>query len=56
MSGMYKNKKLNGLLIAGSCVAGIALFLLIRQQTAISDRQVIAVDDPASLWRDLDVR
>ena len=41
MSGMYKNKKLNGLLIAGSCVAGIAFFLLIRQQTAISDRQFL---------------
>ena len=36
MSGMYKNKKLNALLITGSCVAGIALFLFIRQQTAIS--------------------
>jgi uncharacterized protein (DUF305 family) len=41
MSGMYKNKKKNGVLIAGSCVAGIAFFLLIRQQTAISDRQFL---------------
>ena len=41
MSGMYKNKKLNALLIAGSCVAGIAFFLFIRQQTAISDRQFL---------------
>ena len=41
MSGMYKNKKLNLLLIAGSCVAGTAFFLLIRQQTAISDRQFL---------------
>ena len=39
MSGMYKKKKLNALLIAVSCVAGIAFFLFIRQQTAISDRQ-----------------
>jgi uncharacterized protein (DUF305 family) len=41
MSGMYKNRKLNALLIAGSCVAGIAFFLLIRQQAAISDRQFL---------------
>ena len=41
MSGMYKNKKLNALLIAGSCVAGIAFFLFIRQQAAISDRQFL---------------
>jgi uncharacterized protein (DUF305 family) len=41
MPGMYKNKKLNALLIAGSCVAGIAFFLFIRQQTAISDRQFL---------------
>ena len=41
MSGMYKNTKLNALLIAGSCVAGIAFFLFIRQQTAISDRQFL---------------
>ena len=41
MSGMYKNKKLNALVIPGSCVAGIAFFLFIRQQTAISDRQFL---------------
>ena len=41
MSGMYKNKKLNVLFTAGSCVAGIAFFLFIRQQTAISDRQFL---------------
>ena len=41
MSGMYSNKKLNALLIAGGCVAGIAFFLFIRQQTAISDRQFL---------------
>lgn len=41
MSGMYKNKKLNALLVAVSCVAGIAFFLFIRQQTAISDRQFL---------------
>ena len=41
MSGMYKKKKLNALLIAGSCVAGIAFFLFISQQSAISDRQFL---------------
>jgi uncharacterized protein (DUF305 family) len=41
MSSMYKNRKLNVLLIAGSCVAGIACFLFIRQQAAISDRQFL---------------
>ena len=41
MSGMYKNKKLNALLIAWSCVAGIAIFLFIRQQTAITDHQFL---------------
>jgi uncharacterized protein (DUF305 family) len=41
MSGMYKNKKLNVLLIAGSFVAGIAFFLFIRQQAAIADHQFL---------------
>ena len=41
MSGMYKSRKLNVLLIAGTCVAGIAFFLFIRQQSAISDRQFL---------------
>jgi uncharacterized protein (DUF305 family) len=41
MSGMYKNQKLNALVIAASCVAGIVFFLFIRQQTAISDRQFL---------------
>ena len=41
MSAMYKDKKLNALLVAGSCVAGIAFFLFIRQQTAISDSQFL---------------
>lgn len=36
MSGMYKNKRLNVLLIAGSCVAGIAFFLFIRPQVGIA--------------------
>ena len=41
MSGMYKDKKLNLLLIVGSFVAGIGFFLLIRQQASISDRQFL---------------
>jgi uncharacterized protein (DUF305 family) len=41
MSGMYQNKKLNALIIAVSCVAGISFFMFIRQQTAISDRQFL---------------
>lgn len=41
MSGMYKNKKLNVLIIAVSCVTGIVFFTFIRQQTAISDRQFL---------------
>ena len=41
MSGMYTNRRLNAMLLAGGCVAGIALFLLIRQQVAISDRQFL---------------
>jgi uncharacterized protein (DUF305 family) len=41
MSGMYKHKRLNALIIAVSCVAGIAFFMFIRQQTAISDRQFL---------------
>jgi hypothetical protein len=41
MSGMYKSKNLNVLLIAGSVLAGTVFFLLIRQQTAISDHQFL---------------
>ena len=41
MSSMYKNRKVNALAIAASCVAAIALFFFIRQQTAISDRQFL---------------
>jgi uncharacterized protein (DUF305 family) len=41
MSGMYRNKRLNAIILAASCVAGVAFFLFIRQQTAISDRQFL---------------
>ena len=38
MGAMYKNTKLNALLMA---IGGIAFFMLIRQQTAISDEQFL---------------
>ena len=41
MSSMYKNKKLNALVIGASCVVGIAFFLFIKQQTAVGDRQFL---------------
>lgn len=41
MSGMYRNKRLNAVIVAASCAAGIVCFVLIRQQTAISDRQFL---------------
>lgn len=41
MSGMYKNKRLNAIIIAASCALGIAFFIFIRQQTAITDRQFL---------------
>lgn len=41
MSGMYRNKRLNAVVMAVSVLAGIVLFTSIRQQTAISDRQFL---------------
>ncbi len=41
MSGMYHNKKWNALIIGLSVVALIGFFTLIRQQTAISDKQFL---------------
>lgn len=41
MGSMYKNKKINILLIAGSTVLLITFFLLIRQQAAVDDKQFI---------------
>jgi uncharacterized protein (DUF305 family) len=41
MRAMYHNARLNAMLIAGSVVAGIALFLFIRQQTAVADGQFL---------------
>jgi uncharacterized protein (DUF305 family) len=41
MTGMYQNKRLNAGLILASSVAGLICFVMIRQQTAISDRQFL---------------
>lgn len=55
MASMDENKKLTALVIAVSLVAGVAFFTFIRQQTAISDRQFSAVNDPPPLGSDPDV-
>ena len=41
MSGTYKDKRRNGLILAESVVAGAAFFGAIRQQTAVGDRQFL---------------
>ena len=41
MRSMFPNKGRNALIIAVSTVAALVFFLLIRQQTAISDRQFL---------------
>ena len=41
MRSMYQDKRLNTIIIAGSVIVGLVFFLLIRQQTAISDRQFL---------------
>jgi len=41
MSGMYKDKRLNAIIMAASVAIGIAFFVFIRQQTAIADRQFL---------------
>lgn len=41
MSSMYKNKKLNLAIIAVSVIALIGFWFLIREQTAVSDRQFL---------------
>lgn len=41
MGGMYPNKKLNGALIAVGIAALVLFWVLIRQQTAIEDRQFL---------------
>lgn len=41
MEAMYKDKKRNAFIIAGSVIAGLLFFLFIRQQTAITDKQFL---------------
>jgi len=41
MRAMYTDKRRNILIIAGSLIAALVFFLLIRQQTAISDKQFL---------------
>lgn len=41
MKSMYINKKLNTLILVGSAIALIGFFTLIREQTAITDKQFL---------------
>lgn len=41
MGGMYENKRLNAAIAVASVIALIGFFILIRQQTAITDRQFL---------------
>lgn len=41
MKGMYENRKWNALILTGSGVVLVGSFLLIREQTAISDTQFL---------------
>lgn len=41
MASMYRNRKLNAVLIGISILGGIVCFTFIRQQTVISDRQFL---------------
>ena len=41
MGAMYRNRRLNALIVAVSAVAWLGFFLLIRQQTAIADQQFL---------------
>jgi uncharacterized protein (DUF305 family) len=41
MRSMYQDKRHNAVIIAASVIAAFVFFLMIRQQTAISDRQFL---------------
>jgi uncharacterized protein (DUF305 family) len=41
MRGMYHSRKLNALIIAASVVGGVVLFVFIKQQVAVGDRQFL---------------
>jgi uncharacterized protein (DUF305 family) len=46
MGAMYENKRLNVIIAGVSVVAAIAFFVLIRQQTAVTDRQFLRLMIP----------
>lgn len=41
MGSMYMNKKLNGIILVLSVIFGLGFFVLIRNQTAIGDREFL---------------
>jgi hypothetical protein len=41
MRKMYRDKRMNAVMGGGALIAGIAVFLFIRQQTAVGDRQFL---------------
>jgi uncharacterized protein (DUF305 family) len=41
MGGMYRDRKLNTMVAAGSLIALVVFWVLIRQQTAVSERQFL---------------
>src|SRR5512147_2206435 len=41
MRAMYHDRRLNAFIIAGSVIVGLAFFLLIRQQGAVTDKQFL---------------
>lgn len=41
MRAMYHDRRLNTFIIAGSVIVGLAFFLLIRQQGAVTDKQFL---------------
>jgi hypothetical protein len=55
MSGMYRNRTWNLAILADSAVAALVSFVLIRQQTAVGDRQFSAIDDSSPRGSNSDV-
>jgi hypothetical protein len=41
MSGMYKRKKLNAVLLAMALIAGISFYICIRRQASVGDREFL---------------
>ena len=55
MWAMYENKNANLMIVAASILALGAFFVLIRQQTAIADTQILKVNDSSPCRGDSDV-